>query len=156
MLKIIIIALISLFLSVTIKSKLPEFSMMISVAGGVLILLFCFDYLSELLSYFSSLSSTVNIDSGIIKTALKVIFVGFLTEFVSDLANDFGNSSIASKVIFGGKVVICLITLPVVKELISLLFSFWFYFLFACVIFKNRIYFVLLRHLKKSLKKNSS
>lgn len=124
MLKIIIIALITLFLSITIKQKLPEFSVVINVTGGLLILFFCFDYLSEVLSFYSSLGSSVNIDSNIIKIAFKIISVGFLTEFVSDLAVDFGNSSIASKVVFGGKVVICLITLPVVKELISLLFSF--------------------------------
>ncbi len=124
MLKIIIIALITLFLSITIKQKSPEFSVVINVTGGLLILFFCFDYLSEVLSFYSSLGSSVNIDSNIIKIAFKIISVGFLTEFVSDLAVDFGNSSIASKVVFGGKVVICLITLPVVKELISLLFSF--------------------------------
>lgn len=124
MLKIIIIALITLFLSITIKQKSSEFSVVINVTGGLLILFFCFDYLSEVLSFYSSLGSSVNIDSNIIKIAFKIISVGFLTEFVSDLAVDFGNSSIASKVVFGGKVVICLITLPVVKELISLLFSF--------------------------------
>ena len=124
MLKIIIIALITLFLSITIKQKSPEFSVVINVTGGLLISFFCFDYLSEVLSFYSSLGSSVNIDSNIIKIAFKIISVGFLTEFVSDLAVDFGNSSIASKVVFGGKVVICLITLPVVKELISLLFSF--------------------------------
>lgn len=125
MFKIIIIALITLFLSVIIKQRSPEFSMVISVVGGLLILFICFDYLSEIILYYSNLSSNVNVDSGIIKTALKIISVGFLSEFISDLANDFGNTAVASKIIFGGKVVICLITLPVVKELVSLLFSFY-------------------------------
>lgn len=125
MLKIAILSLITIFLSVVLKQKSQEFSMIISVAGGFLILTFCFDYLSDLLEYYSSLSASVNIDSSIVKVALKIIGVGFITEFVSSLANDFGNSSIASKVVFGGKVVICIITLPVVKELVALLFSFY-------------------------------
>lgn len=125
MLKIIILALISIFLSVILKQRSPEFSMIVSVAGGLLILFLCFDYLSELISFYSNLSSSINIDNDIIKTALKIISVGFLSEFISDLANDFGNSAIGSKIIFGGKIVICIITLPVVKELISLLFSFY-------------------------------
>ena len=125
MLKILSISLITVILFVILKQKTPELAMMVSVAGGVLILFFCFDYLSEILSYYSNLSSSIGIDSNIIKVALKIVCVGFLTEFISDLAIDFGNSAIASKIIFGGKVVICVVILPVVKELVSLLFFFY-------------------------------
>lgn len=125
MLKIIVIALITLILCVIIKQRSAEISMIVSIAGGLLILFLCFDYLLELIDYYSNLASLVNIDNSILKTSLKIIGVGFLTEFTSDLANDFGNSAIASKLIFCGKVVICVITLPVIKELVSLLFSFY-------------------------------
>lgn len=125
MLKIAIFSLITVMFSIIIRQKSQEFSMIISVAGGLIILVYCFDKLSEVVDYYSSLSDSINIDSNIIKIALKIISVGFLTEFVSDIATDFGNSAIASKVVFGGKVVICLITLPIIKELVSLLFSFY-------------------------------
>lgn len=125
MLKIAIFSLITLFLSVIIRQKSQEFSMIINVVGGLSILILCFDKVTEVIDYYSSLSSSVNIDSEIIKVALKIICIGFLTEFVADLASDFGNSSIASKVVFGGKVIICVITLPIIKELVSLLFSFY-------------------------------
>lgn len=125
MIKIVILSLITIFLSVIVKQKSPEFAMIINIAGGLLILSFTFNYLSELISYYSTLGSSVNIDSSIIKIALKIISVGFLTEFVSSLASDFGNNSIASKVVFGGKVVICIIMLPIVKELVALLLAFY-------------------------------
>lgn len=125
MIKIVILSLITIFLSVIVKHKSPEFAMIINIACGLLILSFSFNYFSELISYYSTLGSSVNIDSSIIKIALKIISVGFLTEFVSSLASDFGNNSIASKVVFGGKVVICIIMLPIVKELVALLFAFY-------------------------------
>lgn len=125
MLKIAIISLITLILSVIVKQKSPEISMMINVVGGFVVLANCFDNLTTLIDYYSSLSSSVNVDSSVFKIALKILSVGFVTEFVSDLACDFGNSSIASKVVFGGKIAICVLTLPVVKELVSLLFSFY-------------------------------
>ncbi len=99
--------------------------MLVSVAGGMLVLLICFDYLTELIVYFNALSSSIGINSEIIKIALKIVCVGFLSEFVSNLAIDFGNLAISSKIIFGGKVVICVIILPVIKELVSLLFFFY-------------------------------
>ena len=125
MLKIIIISLICVFLSVIIKQKSPEFSLVISCAGGVLILTLCFDYIAEIISFYSGLSGSVGVDNDIIKIALKIIGIGILTEFISELASDFGNNVIASKVVFGGRVVICLIMLPVVRDLVSLLFSFY-------------------------------
>ena len=125
MLKIISISLISLVLYVVLKQKSPEFAMIVSVAGGMLILFFCFDYLKDVISYYSNLSSSIGVDSDVIKIAVKIVCVGLLTEFVSDLAIDFGNSAISSKILFGGKVVICVIILPVVKELVSLLFLFY-------------------------------
>ena len=125
MLKIITISLISIFLTLTLKQRSPEFSLIISCCGGILILLLSFDYVSDVLLFYTSLSDRVGIDSGIIKIALKIVSIGILTEFVSEIAADFGNSVIASKVVFGGRVVICLIMLPVVKDLVSLLFSFY-------------------------------
>lgn len=125
MLKIVLISLISLFLSVVIKQKSSEFSMMINITAGLLIVMFCFEYLSEMISYLTDLSSSVNIDNSIIKIAFKIICISFLTEFSSSLAIDFGNTAIASKIVFGGKLIICILTLPIVKELVALLFSFY-------------------------------
>ena len=125
MLKIISISLICVFLSLIIKQKSPEFSLIVSCSGGVLILILCFDYLVEIVSFYSLLGNKVGVDVGIIKIALKICCVGILTEFVSELASDFGNNVIASKVVFGGRVIICLIMLPIVKDLVLLLFSFY-------------------------------
>ncbi len=125
MLKIIIIALICVFLSLIIKQKSPEFSLIISCAGGILILILCFDYVAEIISFYSSISGSVGVDNEIIKIALKIMGIAILTEFVSELSSDFGNNVISSKVVFGGRVVICLIMLPIVKDLLSLLFSFY-------------------------------
>ena len=82
MLKIISISLISLVLYVILKQKSPEFAMIVSVAGGMLILFFCFDYLKDVISYYSNLSSSIGVDSDVIKIAVKIVCVGFLTEFV--------------------------------------------------------------------------
>ena len=124
MLKIIIISLITIFLSIILKQKSPEFSLIINVCGSLLIFIFCFEYINEILSFYLNIGSDIGVGDGIIKPALKILGVGYLTEFVSNLAQDFGNSVISSKVIFGGKVVICLITLPIVRELVYLLFSY--------------------------------
>ena len=49
--------------------------------------------------------------------------IGYVTEFTADIAEDFGNNIVASKVILGGKIVICGMTLNIIKKMLSLLLS---------------------------------
>lgn len=125
MLKIITISLITIFLSLMLKQKSPEFSLIVSSVGGILILFISFEYVSDIVSFYITLSENVGVDNDIVKIALKIISIGILVEFVSELASDFGNNVISSKVVFGGRVIICLIMLPIVKDLVLLLFSFY-------------------------------
>ena len=55
------------------------------------------------------------------KLIFKIIGIGYITEFTADIAEDFGNNIISSKVIIGGKIVICGMALPVIKDLLAIL-----------------------------------
>lgn len=122
--KISIIALISIFISSAIKKYNLEISHLVNIAGGIIIFLLCIDELSEILSYFLELNNFMNVDNEYFSLVFKIIGVGYITEFTADIAEDFGNKIIASKVILGGKVVICGLAIPVIKSLLTLLFSF--------------------------------
>ena len=90
-----------------------------------------FDMLKEVLDFFVKTGDDIMVDGEILKLAVKVIGVGYITEFTADIVEDFGNKVIASKVVFGGKVVVCGITLPIIKKLFVLLLSFcWFRVIF--------------------------
>lgn len=122
--KIAIIALISIFISSAIKNYNVELSHFVSIAGGVLIFLFCVEELTTILTYFLELHNLTNIDYEYFSLVFKIIGVGYITEFTADIAEDFGNKIVASKVILGGKIVICGMAIPVIKSLLTLLFSF--------------------------------
>ena len=124
MLKIVSIALITVILSSIIKSKNNEISVIVSICGGVLIFMICFEMLEDLVGFFSEISESLVVDIDVIKLVIKVIGVGYITEFTADIVEDFGNKTIASKVVLGGKLVVCGITLPIIKKLFLLLFSF--------------------------------
>ena len=123
MVKIVIIAIICIFISSCIKSQNVEISNIVNVCGGVIIFLFAIDELKEIISYFGEIYSLTNINFDFISVVLKIIGVGYLTEFTADIAEDFNNKIIASKVILGGKVTICAMSLPILKELLTLLLS---------------------------------
>ena len=122
--KILIIAIICIFLSSSIKKYNAEFSNIISVAGGVLIFLLCLDELTEIVNYFFELYSFSGMSADFLSLVLKIVGVGYITEFTADIAEDFGNKSVASKMLLGGKIVICGMTVPIIKKLLSILLSF--------------------------------
>ena len=129
-LKIVIIAIICIFLSSLLKNYNAELSMIVNVCGGVLIFLICADSLKNIIDYLISFYDLTGLNFDFMTILLKVIGVGYITEFTADIAEDFGNKTIASKVLLGGKVVICGMTLPIIKKLLSILSLLvsWFWF----------------------------
>ena len=123
MLKIVIIAIICIFISSTLKAYNQEFSNIVSICGGVILFLLCIDKINEIVLYLNNLFLISSIDFDYLTHILKIIGVGYITEFTADIAEDFNNKIIASKVILGGKVVICVMSLPILKELLALLLA---------------------------------
>ena len=121
--KIVIIAIVCIFVSSAIKKQNPEISNLVSVCGGVLIFLLCIDELNILVNYFKEIYGFIEIDFEYFSLILKVVGIGYIVEFTADIAEDFGNSVIASKVILGGKIVVCGMMLPIIKKLLTLFLS---------------------------------
>ena len=123
-LKIVIIALICVFVSSCVKPYNSEISTLVSVCGGVLIFLLCVDELKNIVQFLFEIANLSNINLDFLSAVLKILGVGYITEFASDIAEDFGNKTMSSKVLLGGKIVICGMTLPIIKGLLTLLLSF--------------------------------
>lgn len=123
-LKIVIVAIICVFVSSCVKPYNAEIANLVSVCGGVIIFLLCIDELKEIIGYITEIANISNINFDFLSIVLKILGVGYVTEFASDIAEDFGNKTLSSKVLLGGKIVICGMTLPIIKKLLSLLLSF--------------------------------
>lgn len=121
--KILFISIICIFSSALLKKYNAEISVLASVCGGVLIFILSAQQLSMIFNNLKELYNFTNLSYDFLKVVFKVIAIGYITEFTADIADDFGNGVISSKVVFGGKLVICGISLPIIKELLEILFS---------------------------------
>lgn len=118
--KIIGIALITLFLTLFVKQIKPEISIYISLTGGILIFFSIFEGLYITIEEFKNIISLLNVDNNIFKTLLKIIGIGYLTEFTASLCKDSQNSLLADKIIFAGKIVIFTISIPIFRSIIEI------------------------------------
>jgi stage III sporulation protein AD len=118
--KIIGVALLTTFAVLVLKPTRPEIAALVSVAGGIVVLLMFVDSLHAVIVNITSIVNRTGIRSDVFGALLKIIGIGYLTEFASGICNDAGNQSMAQKVILAGKVIILVLALPIINNLIEI------------------------------------
>lgn len=122
--KIIGVAFVTAITAVILRSTKPELSFAVTVTGVIVILLFIIDALENMLAVFSTITNTAGIDNGLLKILLKIVGVGYITEFGAGILNDFGSNAVADKVTLGGKIAIVVLSFPVIESLLKLVQGF--------------------------------
>jgi stage III sporulation protein AD len=117
--KIIGIGVITAISVLIVKQVKPEIAIIVGLAGSIIILLNIISMLSDVLQTFSTIVDKTGISKDVFTTILKIIGIGYLTEFSSNLCIDIGSTSIAEKILLAGKVIILVIALPIVSSLIN-------------------------------------
>jgi stage III sporulation protein AD len=123
-LKIIGIAFITAITALILRGTKPELSFAVTIVGCIIILTFVMELLQGSLSIFTSISQIAGIENGLLKMLLKIVGVGYLSEFAAGVLMDFGCVSIADKVTLAGKITIVLLSFPVLESLLQLIGGF--------------------------------
>lgn len=123
-LKIIGVAFVTSIAAVLLKGSKPELSFAVTITGVIVILLFIIESLQSTVGIFLQIARLTGIENGLIKILIKIVGVGYLTEFAVGILNDFGSNALADKVALGGKIGIILLSLPVLEGLLQMIRSF--------------------------------
>lgn len=117
------VALICVFLSLTLKECGARLSPFVGIFGGVFILFFVIDGFLELYNSFSSWEY-MDSASPYVMTALKVLSLGYAVSLTAETCRELGEGGIASKLELFGKVEMLVLCLPRIEEILSLALSF--------------------------------
>lgn len=115
------IAFITAVAALLLKGTKPELAFAVTVAGGIILLLFVFELFRDNLDIFGEIAQTTGIDSSLIKILLKMVGIGYLVEFSVGVLNDFGQNSTADKLILCGKIVVLVLALPILRSVLALI-----------------------------------
>ena len=122
--KVIGVGFITTITAVLLRGAKPELSFAVTIVGIIVILSFVVDMLRGTMSIFVSIAEIAGVESSLLKLLLKIVGVGYLTEFGAGILTDFGSSSIADKVTLAGKITIVLLSMPVIESLLRLIGEF--------------------------------
>ena len=122
--RIIGVGFVTAITAILLKPNKPELSFAVTVTGVIVILLFLVDALRNTLGVFATISQMTGIENGLLKILLKIVGVGYITEFGAGILNDFGSNAVADKVTLAGKITIVMLSLPVIESLLTLIQGF--------------------------------
>ena len=117
--RVIGIALLTTFAVLILKQNRPELAAIVSLSGGLIILLMFTQGLAGVITSLTQIVDRTGISSDIFTMLLRIIGIGYLTEFASGICDDAGNSNMAQKVTLAGKVLILIIAIPIINNLIE-------------------------------------
>ena len=120
--KIIGVGFLTLIVAIFLKDVKKDFSIYAIILGTSIILYMSFDTLKTIIDFIENV--TKNIDTTYIKVLLKMTGIAILTEYAVSLCKDSGESAIASKIDFGGKIALISISIPVISSTLEALTKF--------------------------------
>ena len=121
LIQVIGIGIIGAIIVLLLKEVKPSFAVIVSLATCVLISLLVISQCQEIYIKIRDFLSKINYSSKVIVTALKVVGLGYIIEFASDIVEECGMTSISKKIVLAGKVIVAGICLPYIFDLFELI-----------------------------------
>ena len=119
--QIVGVGIVAAALAVTVRMERPEFGMLIGVCGSVLIFFLMLPQLTSVIQIFRDLANRIPTDAGYIGIILKIIGIAYIAEFGAQVCADAGEAAIASKIELAGKILVMLLSAPIVLGIMQLI-----------------------------------
>lgn len=120
MIKLAGIIVVSLILIIFIRDTKKEFSLLLSIAVGVLVFMSVAQEFYSVVETISSLVENSGEISSYISLMLKILGISLLGQFVIDLCRDNGENALATQTEIAIKIVIISMTLPLIETVIKI------------------------------------
>lgn len=118
---IVSVALVGAMLALSVSHVLPQYSIYIVFATGLLLVFLSLDGLFYLLDFVSEVNAYLQDNAAYVKLLLKMVGIAYVSEFTCDLCKDCGYQTLATQVQTAGKLAILVSALPMLKSLMEVI-----------------------------------
>ncbi len=122
-LQVVGIAFISTILIIVIRQQKPELAFLLSIITGVIILMLIIDQVALVIELLNQLARKAQIDMLYFNTIIKIIGIAYIGEFGAEITRDSGETALASKIELAAKILIMIISIPIMLSLIETIIS---------------------------------
>lgn len=114
------ICLVALMVSANLKKSLPAYHLILITCMGIIISIYILNASSPIFAKINSLFAYSKIDPKYSSAMLKSFGICFVAQFASDFCEDSGESALAHKIEFAGKIAIAITAFPIFEEIVNL------------------------------------
>jgi stage III sporulation protein AD len=118
---IIIFSIICAVLCIVIKQYKPEYAVMISLLSSVIVVLALISMSSPVFDLFNRFNELTGLDEEYGEILLKSLGICLIAQLGSDLCNDAGQTSIATKIELAGKIATLVVSLPLFSSVLKVI-----------------------------------
>ena len=122
--KVIAVGIVTAVCVVVLKQIKPELSVLAIIAGSIIILFLILQAVGDTFLEYKYLLEKTGLNTGVFTSVLKMIGIGYLVEFAGDICTDAGVPSVSQKILLAGKILILIMSLPVIKNLLEIILEF--------------------------------
>lgn len=119
MIKVAMIGIMAVFLAMFLKRDRQEFSILVILAGCLLILFLSVGKIQVVLEGVNRLKQALGEGSAYVEILLKMLGITYVAEFSANLCKDAGFGAIANQIEFYGKVMLIAVSIPILFSLVE-------------------------------------
>lgn len=109
----------TVILAVMLKRYHGEYAVLVSICGGVVVLLLILSQVTPVFHQVQEWISVVGLPGQAVSILFKTLGICFLTQFAADTCKDAGESALAGKVELAGKITVVVLALPLFQNVAS-------------------------------------
>ena len=103
------------------KEYKKEYAIYSILVGGAIIIFYSMGTIKSIIEFVQELSLKSDYNNAFISLLLKITGISILTEYASCICKDAGENSIASKIDFGGKIIVISLSIPIISTTLETL-----------------------------------
>ena len=120
MAQISIVGVVIAIVVMVVKDIKPGIAVLVSVAGGVCLLIIVLPYMQNVYSLIRELSEKSGMSSDMISSLVKISGIAIVTEFAAGVCADSGEGCLGEKIQFAGKLAILSACVPVISTVFKI------------------------------------
>ena len=124
-LQIGVMGIVGVLFAVQLKQEKAELAIYLCIGISILIFFQILTHMGTLVSAVKELSGQIQMDVSYMNTLLKMLGITYVAEFVSGICKDAGYQAIAAQIEIFGKVVILVLSMPILMALLKTIQEYW-------------------------------
>ena len=117
--QIVGLALVTTIFLLLLRQEKPVMAILLSLVFSIIIFTSMMGKMSSIIDVLTELTRRAGINFFFLATILKIMGVAYLGEFAAVICQDAGEQAVAKKVEFAAKIIIAVLTLPIVVAILE-------------------------------------